>query len=169
MSRILSLNGSPRKNGATASLMKALAEGARENGNEIKEDYITSMDIKPCIGCDSCLRTRKGCVQKNDDMAIIYDDLLWADVVVFVSPQYWGTITGQLKVVFDRSFALFNQAGWENMRRKCVLLMTARGGDYSMALDFYGILTKYLGWESLGEVLGAGKEEEARAIGADIG
>ena len=36
MAKILILNGSPRKNGATASLMKALIEGAKENGNEIK-------------------------------------------------------------------------------------------------------------------------------------
>ena len=53
MAKILILNGSPRKNGATASLMNALIEGAKENGNEIKEDYITSMNIKDCIGCDS--------------------------------------------------------------------------------------------------------------------
>lgn len=168
MSRILILNGSPRKNGATASLMNALIEGARENDNEIKEDYITSMNIKPCIGCDSCLRTQAGCVQKDDDMAIIYDDLLWADIVVFVSPQFWGTISGQLKVVFDRLFAWFNKVGWENGRRKSALLMSARGDDYSMALEFYGILSKYLGWEDLGTVLGAGKEAEAKAIGAGI-
>ena len=168
MAKILILNGSPRKNGATASLMKALIEGAKENGNEIKEDYITSMNIKSCIGCDSCMRTHDGCVQKNDDMAIIYDDLSWADVVVFVSPQFWGTITGQLKVVFDRMFAWFNKVGWENGRKKSALLMTARGDDYSMALDFYGILEKYLGWENLGTVLGAGKETEARTLGASI-
>ena len=167
MANILILNGSPRKNGATASLMKALVEGAKENGNEIKEDYLTSMHIKPCIGCDSCMRTHNGCVQ-NDDMAVIYDDLIWADTVVFVSPQFWGTISGQLKVVFDRMFALGNKVGWNNFRKKCVLLMTARGDDYSMALDFYGILSKYLGWEDLGTVLGAGKEAEARAIGANI-
>ena len=40
MSKILILNGSPRKNGATTSLMKALIKGAKENGNEIKENYI---------------------------------------------------------------------------------------------------------------------------------
>ena len=168
MSKVLILNGSPRKNGATVSLMKALIEGARENDNEIKEDYITSMNIKPCIGCDSCLRTHAGCVQKDDDMVMIYEDLLWADVVVFVSPQFWGTISGQLKVVFDRMFAWFNKVGWENGCRKGALLMTARGEDYSMALDFYGILSKYLGWEDLGAVLGAGKEAEAMAIGASI-
>lgn len=168
MANILILNGSPRKNGATASLMKALVNGAKENGNEIKEDYITSMNIKACIGCDSCMRTHQGCVQKNDDMAVIYEDLSWADVVVFVSPQFWGTITGQLKIVFDRMFAWFNKVGWENGRKKTALLMTARGDDYSMALDFYNILPKYLGWEVLGTVLGAGKEEEAKALGISI-
>ena len=168
MANILILNGSPRKNGATASLMKAFIDGARENGNEIKEDYITSMNIKACIGCDSCLRTHQGCVQKNDDMAVIYEDLSWADVVVFVSPQFWGTITGQLKIVFDRMFAWFNKVGWENGRKKTVLLMTARGDDYSMALDFYSILPKYLGWEVLGTILGAGREEEAKALGISI-
>ena len=168
MAKILILNGSPRKNGATASLMNALIEGAKDNNNEIKEDYISSMKIKSCIGCDTCMRTHEGCVQKDDDMAIVYEDMSWADVVVFVSPQFWGTITGQLKVVFDRLFAWFNKVGFENGQKKSVLLMTARGNDYSMALDFYSILSKYLGWENLGTVLGAGKEDDARAIGASI-
>ena len=168
MSNVLILNGSPRKNGATASLVNALVEGAWESGNDVREDYVTTMDIKPCIGCDSCLRTHAGCVQKDEGMAKIYDDMLWTDVVVFASPVFWGTITGQLKVVFDRLFALGNKVGWQNLQKRCVLLMTARGSDYSMALDFYGILTKYLGWTDLGTVLGAGKEDEARAIGASI-
>ena len=168
MANILILNGSPRKNGATASLMKAFIEGAKENNNEIKEDYITSMNIKSCIGCDSCMRTHEGCVQKDDEMNNIYEDMDWADVVVFVSPVFWGTITGQLKIVFDRLFAWFNKVGWEKARKQSVLLMTARGDDYSMALDFYGILSGFLGWEDLGTVLGAGKEEEAKAIGAGI-
>ncbi|MDO4796507.1 MAG: flavodoxin family protein [Coriobacteriales bacterium] len=163
MSSVLILNGSPRKNGATASLMNALIEGARQGGNEVREDCITSMGIKPCIGCDSCLRTHAGCVQKDEGMATIYDDVLWADVVVF-----WGTITGQRKVVFDRLFALGNQIGWQSLQKQCTLLMTARGSDYTMALDFYGILTKFLGWTDLGTVLGAGKEEEAQAIGTSI-
>lgn len=126
------------------------------------------MNIKSCIGCDSCLRTHKGCVQKEDDMATIYEDMSWADVVVFVSPQFWGTVSGQLKVVFDRLFAWFNKVGWEKSRKKSIFLMTARGDDYSMALDFYGILERFLGWENLGTVLGAGKEDEAKMIGTSI-
>ena len=46
--------------------------------------------------------------------------------------------------------------------------MTARDDDYSMALDFFGILTKNLVWIDLGSVFGAGQEAEARAIGERI-
>ena len=50
MAKILILNGSPRKNGATSSLMKAFTEGARENGNEVKEVYIDSIHIERFFG-----------------------------------------------------------------------------------------------------------------------
>ena len=49
-----------------------------------------------------------------------------------------------------------------------VLLMTARGNDYSMALDQYHVYTKYLGWNDLGTILGRGKEDEAKALGESI-
>lgn len=62
----------------------------------------------------------------------------------------------------------FNLDSWSNKKRDCVLLMTARGNDYTMALDQYGIFTKYLGWNSLGTVLGRGLTDEARTLGASI-
>ena len=52
-----------------------------------------------------------------------------------------------------------------NINKDVVLLMTARGNDYSMALDQYHVYTKYLGWNDLGTVLGRGKEDEARKLG----
>lgn len=130
-------------------------------GNEIKEDYIQGMNIKSCLGCDNCMRTHMGCVQKNDDMNQIYEDLSWADVIVFACPEFWGTITGQLKIVIDRMFAWFNKNGYTANPKESLLLMTARGDDFSMAIDQYSIFPKYLGWKHLGAVLGRGKEAEA--------
>ena len=46
MAKILVLNGAPRKNGATASLVKAFTEGAASSGKEVREAYIQGMDIK---------------------------------------------------------------------------------------------------------------------------
>ena len=168
MKKILVLNGSPRKNGSTASLIKAFMAGAAESGNEIREEYIHEMEIKACLGCDSCMKTNTGCVQKDEGMAKIYDDLSWCDVIVFASPVYFGYFTAQTKTVIDRMWAWFNLPGNFGVKKKVVLISTARGNDYSAVLDQYGIYTKYMDWEDLGHILGAGKEEEAKRLGASI-
>ena len=168
MANIFILNGSPRKNGATALLIKAFMEGAKDAGNEIREAYIQGMDIKNCLGCDACMKTHTGCVQKDSGMAQIYEDLTWCDVIVFASPVYFGYLTAQLKTVIDRMWAWFNLPGNFGTKKKAILLSTARGTDYSMTLDQYGIYSKYMGWEDLGHILGSGKETEARALGASI-
>ena len=168
MKKILILNGSPRKNGKTASLVKAFVEGAESTGHEVRENYIHGMDIKYCLGCDTCMMKHEGCVQKDTGMAKIYEDLSWCDVVVFASPVYFGLFTAQLKAVIDRMWAWFNLPGYFGAKRDCVLIMTSRGEDYSLALSQYGVYPM-IGWNDLGHVLGAGKEDEARKLGASIG
>ena len=168
MSNILILNGSPRKNGATASLIKAFVDSATASGNEIREAYIHGMEIKNCMGCDACMKTHTGCVQKDAGMAEIYAALSWCDVIVFASPVYFGYMTAQLKTVIDRMWAWFNLPGNFGAKKKAVLISTARGTDYSMTLDQYGIYSKYMGWDDLGHILGAGKEAEAKELGASI-
>ena len=168
MANILILNGSPRKNGSTASLIKAFTEGAEDSGNAVREAYIHGMEINACLGCDSCMKTHAGCVQKDESMAKIYEDLDWCDVIVFASPVYFGCLTAQTKTVIDRMWAWFNLPDHFGMKKKVVLISTARGTDYSMALDQYGIYSRYMGWEDLGHILGAGKENEAKDLGSSI-
>ena len=170
MKKILILNGSPQKGGKTAALIKAFIEGAESAGNEVKDLYLQGMNIGGCLACEACSRNGGNCVQK-DDMEQVGEDYLWADVVVFASPMYWGTFSGQLKVVIDRLYAIQNKLGYADMSKQfkeTALIMTSRGGYYKMALDFYGIFTGAMGWKDWGTVLGAGKEAEARALGASI-
>lgn len=164
MSKILVLNGSPRKNGKTASLVNAFVQGVESVGNEVKELYLQGMNIWGCLACEGCQRNGGTCVQK-DDMQTVNEAFLWADVVVFASPQYWGTITGQLKIVIDRLYAiLFGHP----VKKDFVIIMTARGDMYNMTEDFFSIFTRFLGWKNIGNVLGAGKEDQARELGASI-
>ena len=144
--------------------MKAFTEGAEDAGNEIKELYLQGMKIGGCLGCETCQRNGGSCIQK-DDMDLVYEAFSWCDIVVFASPQYWGTVTGQLKVVIDRLFAvLFGTP----VQKRFVIIMTARGNMYEMTEDFFSIFTHYLGWDNLGNVLGAGKEAQAKTLGASI-
>lgn len=167
MKKIMILNGSPRKNGKTASLVNAFVEGAKSAGNEVREYYLTGMNINPCLACEYCQNHEGNCVQK-DDMAVVYEAFGWADVVVFASPQFWGTVSGQLKVAIDRLYApLFRHA--EEMRKEFVVIMTSRGDMYGMTEEFFSIFTHYLGWKNPGNILGAGREELARQLGTKIG
>ena len=52
--------------------------------------------------------------------------------------------------------------------KQFVVIMTARGNMYGMTEDFFSIFTHYLGWDNLGNVLGAGKEAQAKTLGASI-
>ena len=167
MANILILNGAPRKNGSTASLIKAFTDGAVSSGNEVREAYIHGMGVKNCLGCDVCMKTHAGCVQKEEGMDKIYEDLTWCDTIVFASPVYFAYMTAQLRGVIDRMWAWFNLPGNFTAKKKTVLISTSRGEDYSAILQQYGMYAM-LGWEDLGHILGAGKENEAKALGASI-
>lgn len=167
MANILILNGAPRKNGSTASLIKAFTEGAKSSGSEVREAYIQGMDIKNCLGCDACMKTHAGCVQKDAGMAQIYADLTWCDTVVFASPVHFAYMTAQLRGVIDRMWAWFNLSGNFGAKKKTVLISTSRGEDYTAILQQYGVYSM-LGWEDQGHILGTGKEEEARKLGERI-
>lgn len=57
MAKILILNGSPRKNGKTASLVKAFAEGAESVGNEINEMLSLRRERQEAASADSFRKT----------------------------------------------------------------------------------------------------------------
>ena len=117
MKKILILNGSPRKNGKTASLVNAFISGAESAGNEVKNLYLQGMHIGGYLACEACSKNGGNCVQK-DDMEQVAEAYLWADVVVFASPMYWGTITGQLKIAIDRLYAVQNRLGYADMSKQ---------------------------------------------------
>ena len=171
MARIVILNGSPRKNGHTAELVRAFAEGAREAGNEVEELYLYGMDIADCRGCEACIANPKPMPEPcaiHDGMRGVYEALDRADVVAFASPIFYWTVTGALKSAVDRTLAMNMSVGSERFRKRSVLLSTAQGDDFSLAAGWHRNFERVLGWEVVGEVLGRGKGDEARALGASI-
>ncbi len=165
MKNILILNGSPRKNGKTNKLVNSFIKGAEVN-NKIIQFHIYDMEINGCRGCESC-RHNGHCIQK-DDMDQIYEAFINADVVVFASPVYFWTITGPLKTVTDRLYAILTSKGYGEFRKESLLIMTAGGADYSQAQRWYETFESNLNWTNLGEILGADKIKEAENMGNNI-
>ena len=168
MKRITILNGAARKNGHTAELVRAFDEGARSAGHYVEEFYLHDRNISGCLGCHRAGQNPSSpCIQK-DDMEDIYAAFSQSDVIVFASPVYFWTITGVLKTVADRLYAELECLGYKGFTRESVLLATNGGGTFDQITAWYRTYEKNLGWKNRGEVLGAGKTEEARTLGASL-
>ena len=168
MKNILILNGSPRKTGRTNKLVESFVRGAETN-NDITEFHLYDMNLNGCMGCQSCRSNDSGnpCIQE-DDMNLIYDAFLKADIIVFASPVYFWTVTGVLKTAVDRLYALLTILGYAEFEKESILIMTAGGVDYSQAQKWYESFEKNLNWKNLAEILGANKTEEAENLGKTI-
>lgn len=95
-------SGSPRKTGNSSIIASKLEQEFTNLNNKVTCDIIkvSDLNIYPCTGCESCSNTSRCVIQ--DDMLEIYKKVQLSDVIVFVSPIYFGSITGQLKILIDR-------------------------------------------------------------------
>lgn len=96
------------------------------------------------------------CAQK-DDMAGLREQILGSDMIVLVTPLYYFGVSAQLKAVIDRFYAFNGQLTSRHM--KSALIVAAwDSNDWTMkdVLAHYHTLCRYLHFENMGEVLGAG-------------
>lgn len=101
--RVLALNGSPRAGaGATSKLLEPLLAGMREAGAETELICVRDLDLEPCIGCYSCWVQTPGQCIHLDGMERGLEAWATADLVVFGTPVYHGTMTGLMKTFLDR-------------------------------------------------------------------
>jgi multimeric flavodoxin WrbA len=107
MQRILGVVGSPRPGGNTERLVQRVLDAARAEGAETKLFAAAGKMIAPCLACDDCVGGPPDYCVQHDGMAELYPLMLWADAVVFGSPVYMGTMTAQLKAIFDRARPLW--------------------------------------------------------------
>lgn len=108
---ILTLMGSPRKEGNTARLL-AMVENELSGRHAVERISITSITVHGCLGCGVCQETadRPGCAQP-DDAHKVFERIMAADAVIYASPLYCWDFTAQMKALIDRHFCLVTAAG----------------------------------------------------------
>lgn len=95
--KTLILNGSPRINGDTKSLLKIFCD--KMKGEYIIVDAYRD-NISPCVDCRYCWKNR-GCAI-DDAMQEIYDYIQECDNILIASPIYFSELTGKLLDVGSR-------------------------------------------------------------------
>jgi multimeric flavodoxin WrbA len=103
--KILGFNGSPRKEWNTATLLKKALEGAASQGAESELIHLYDLRYKGCVSCFACKekggRSYGECIVK-DDLTSIFQKIKTSDALVFGSPIYLGSITGEMQSFLER-------------------------------------------------------------------
>ncbi|WP_422484779.1 flavodoxin family protein [Gudongella sp. DL1XJH-153] len=105
MKKILIINGSIRKK-ATFSLLKSIESLLGDY--EVTFLNIKDFDIKPCIGCENCMR--EGTCNIKDEANIVLTKISDSDGVIIGSPVYLRQISGYLKVLIDRGCVWYHRS-----------------------------------------------------------
>lgn len=104
--KVLIISSSPRKGGNSETLAAAFAKGAREAGNQVETVSLRDKQIGFCKGCLACLKLGHCVIQ--DDAVEIAAKMHDADVLVFATPVYYYSVSGQLKTMLDRANPLYD-------------------------------------------------------------
>lgn len=129
---ILTILGSPRKRGNTATI---LGQFERLAGQVARVTRVNLSDytIRGCLGCDACRRVldEPGCIQRDDGPQIL-DYIRAADLVVYATPVYVWDCTAQMKALLDRHYCMVKWQSGQVVRtllagKQTALLATCGG------------------------------------------
>lgn len=107
MKKIMIIDGGPRKEMNTATIIRAFAEGAKSVSDNIDVEVVRlyGLDYKGCMSCLAC--KLKGNLFKDvcaykDGLSEALQKSAYADGLVLASPIYFSQITGQLRAFIER-------------------------------------------------------------------
>ena len=103
--KVLVISTSLRPGSFSERLATSFTEGARDAGHEVEFVSLKGKPLRFCTGCVRC-QTTKRCMLSDSAPAII-EKIRLCDAVVWATPVYYYSMSGQMKVLIDRSNPLY--------------------------------------------------------------
>lgn len=102
--KVIVINGSPRRNGNTATLLEHAIDGIRSQGAETKRIDLYRLNFKGCVSCFYCKRKDKphGFCAARDELTPVLAELREADALLLGSPIYYDNITSGMAAFLER-------------------------------------------------------------------
>lgn len=103
--KVMAINGSPRKNRNTATLLQSALDGAASRGAETKLVQLYDLEFKGCVSCFACkLKGGKsyGTCARRDGLTPVLEEAAQADALILGSPIYFYSVTGEMRSFLER-------------------------------------------------------------------
>jgi len=102
--KVVAVNGSARKDGNTALLLRAVLAELEREGIETELLQLAGKNIAPCKACFKCMDNKdRRCGVKSDDANEVIEKLAAADGMLLGSPVYFADLSGGLKCLIERA------------------------------------------------------------------
>lgn len=102
--KVVGFNGSARKGGNTALMIKRVFTELEAEGIETELIELSGKKMRGCIACYKCIENKdRKCAVKNDFMNECIAAMDNADGVILGSPTYFANITTEMKALVDRA------------------------------------------------------------------
>jgi multimeric flavodoxin WrbA len=102
--KVIAFNGSARKNGNTAILIKEVFSELDAEGIETEMIQLAGKKIRGCTACGKCFENKnQRCVVDNDFANECIEKMIEADGIILGSPTYFADVTTETKALIDRA------------------------------------------------------------------
>jgi multimeric flavodoxin WrbA len=162
--KVLGINGSGRKDGNTAILIRTVFKELEAEGIETELLQLYNKRIRGCAGCLKCHKNKLvRCFMDDDHFNACFEKLISADGIILGSPVYSSDVTSQIKAFLDRAGIIIaaNQGLLKHKVGVCVVAVR-RGG----AMHAFDTLNHFLQNK---EVIIVGSTYWNLGIGKEIG
>jgi multimeric flavodoxin WrbA len=104
MMKVIAFNGSARKDGNTALLIKRAFEELKKENIETELIQLSGEKLQGCIACRKCFSTKnKRCAVTDDSINNYIQKMLEADGIILGSPTYFADCTILIKALIERA------------------------------------------------------------------
>ncbi|MNE25561.1 hypothetical protein D3C87_536420 [compost metagenome] len=97
--KILIINGHPNRESFNFGIAATYKDGAKESGAEVRSINIADLNFNPNLQFGYQKRT-----ELEPDLLQAWEDILWAEHLVWVHPVWWGGLPAIMKGFIDRLF-----------------------------------------------------------------
>jgi multimeric flavodoxin WrbA len=102
--KVVAFNGSARKDGNTAMLIRRVLQVLGAEGIETELIQLAGERISGCNACRTCFSTKNArCVIEDDNVNEYIQKIVEADGVILGSPVYFSMMSPELKALIDRA------------------------------------------------------------------
>jgi len=116
--RVVAFNGSARKGGNTAILLRHVLGELEKEGIETELVEMSGAVVHGCLACRKCsTRKDRRCSQKDDMGNVYIEKMDQADGILLGSPTYVTDVSSEMKALIDRA-ALVGRANGGMFRHK---------------------------------------------------